>query len=234
MAMTRSDLDAVLMLLSSYAESRGLEGRWLDILEKVLTASYSSDAHEESLKIDELPAILLHYAIRAEDASTQVEADQVCDNLLQELLHSSAVRHDLVSVSTEFLAGKRLPAKWTVAQIMDAKFYKWGDYGVWRNYFMDELNKLDLPHAVWQPIYALVVEAYNPMIREAPNIIEDSKQDLFLFHFWRGDRFVEFHEWVQWLNGHDNLSIPGMGPARTRVLKHAFAIYLLHESLKKL
>lgn len=216
--MSTSETSQLLSLLAKAAAREGVGGIWVELIEDALYQRTQEPA--VALRPADLSEGLLAQAVRAEQATTDFERSALVDSM---------VRHLLVSFCLSDKPAPRQPEieeiegeTWTVLDVMEARFYCWRDWGAWQDYFMGEIQSLALPYVIWQKLHTLIVGSFDPqMIRGAAT----SAQKTFLHHFWRGDRFVEFPEWAQFVQGYDNLSIEGLGPSRTRALQQALREY---------
>lgn len=230
--MKETILDVVTVLLEEVASSLGRSGGWVERIEHYLSLPSSNelpfDSNEGAEKagfligitLPKLAEFLLFHAVRMEELNP---------NSVDPFVERDALLHLLLISYANTPSPRKAPnvggEQWTIKQLQDARFYRWRDYPAWANYFLSELEKINLPTAIVRPIENLF-DAFVPSLEEMTHVSEDDMGNIFLDHFWRGDRFVEFHEWAQWVINYDHWSIPGLGPARTRVFKKAIRLYL--------
>lgn len=213
--MSTSETSQLLSLLAKAAAREGVGGSWVELIEDALYQRTQESA--AALRPADLSAWLLEQAVSAEQATTDFEISALVDNLVRHLLWSFCLSDKPTACQPESEG-----ETWTARDVLEARFYCWRDWGAWRDYFMGEIQALGLPYVIWEKLHTLIVGSFDPqMIRGAVT----SEQKTFLDHFWRGDRFVEFPEWAQFVQGYDNLSIEGLGPSRTRALQQALRDY---------
>ena len=151
--------DVAIVLLEELAASLGRSGGWVAGIENYLSLPDSGglpfDSNEKAeaagfligITLPKLAEFLLFHAVRMEDlnpASSDPFFER--DVLFHLLLLSYA------NTPSERKSHPVLDAKWTIGQLQDAKIYRWRDFPTWANYFLAELEKLNLPTAVVIPV----------------------------------------------------------------------------------
>jgi len=214
-----SDVELLWHLFCNAIDKEGWQTDWLEVIEDVfLYPGLEAVSRGAPLAPAELSEWLFDYAVRIETLDHDEALIQLHGIVTEALtaLYRPAALKDRVDLSrTE---GGKIGEKWTVHDLYDAKFCSWEDRAEWAFHFIEEIRNLELPKVIADSLVALVFGGADTA--------QNDQRELFLVHFWRGDRLVEFHEWGQFVQGYDDLSIPGIGQSRTATLKLALKEYL--------